>query len=377
MDSFEVNLPKRSNCSWRLVLWRLPLLLLLPLGMLLPRIFSGQTDLMERYATEIYPIVKDALSAVTSKIPISVAELILYFLCILVPLLLVRAIARLVRKRSSFCAFVNLLLSLAVTAGLVWNLFYVTWGFNYFREPLASRMSLSVQQRPVAELEALTAALAEEASALRATLAEDENGVFIVASGTAQDLFDELPAAYDALAAEEPLLCGTVTPAKGVEWSEGLSWLGISGIYIGLTAEPNVNVHQPPLLQLHAAAHEMAHQLGIASEDAAEFVGYLACMHSDVPEIRYSGFINALIHCGNALRNADMERYAAVCSKYSEAIWRDFAAYNAYWDTYEGKAEEIATQTNDSYLKHNAQPSGVLSYGESVDLLLAYYADKK
>ena len=136
-----------------------------------------------------------------------------------------------------------------------------------------------------------------------------------------------------------------------------------------------MNVHQPDLLQLHAAAHEMAHQLGIASEDAAEFVGFLACMSSDNPEIQYSGLMNALVHCGNALSRADKELYAAACQSYSDDLWRDFSAYNAYWERYEGKAEEIATETNDSYLKHNAQPSGVRSYGESVDLLLAYFYD--
>jgi len=371
MDSL---MNKRIDHTWRSLLFRLPLLLLLPLGICLPRIFGGQTELMERYATEWYPAIKDAISSVSSLVPISLAELLIYFLCILLPLLLIRETVAVIRKRSSLGRLVNLLVSFGVLAGVLWNLFYITWGFNYFREPLAERMDLPVQARSVEELEALTVELAAMASDLRATLSEDENGVFIIRDGAAKDRFSELPAAYASLAASEPQLAGKVTPPKPVEWSEGLSWLGISGIYIGLTAEPNVNVHQPPLLQLHAAAHEMAHELGIASEDAAEFVGFLACLHSENPDIRYSGLMNALIHCGNALHSADTERYAAACQSYSDALWRDFSAYNAYWKAYEGKAEEIATEANDNYLKHNAQPSGVRSYGESVDLLLAYRA---
>ena len=362
-------------CTWRTVLCRLPFLLLLPLGMYLPRIFSNKTSWMERYAEEIYPLFKDAISSVSTLLPISLAEFFIYLLCILIPLLLIREIIRLVQKRSTLCCFVNLIVTFGVLAGVLWNLFYVTWGFNYFREPLASRMELPVQAREAEDLAELTVSLAEEASMIRAALNEDENGVFAVSCGTPNQMFSELTDAYAELSEKEPVLAGKVTPAKSVEWSEGLSWLGISGIYIGLTAEPNVNVHQPDLLQLHAAAHEMAHQLGIASEDAAEFVGFLACMSSDNPEIQYSGLMNALVHCGNALSRADKELYAAACQSYSDDLWRDFTAYNAYWERYEGKAEEIATETNDSYLKHNAQPSGVRSYGESVDLLLAYFYD--
>jgi len=359
---------------WRSILFRLPMLLLLPLGILLPRIFGGQTAAMERYAQEVYPIFRDALSSVTSLIPLSLAELLIYFLCILIPLLILREIFFVIKRQHGVSSLVSLLLSVLIAVGVGWNLFYVTWGFNYFRAPLASRMELPVQARSVDELESLTLKLAAAAGELRETLSEDETGVFTAGEGGAEHLFAELPQAYAALSQVEPVLSGKVTPAKPVEWSEGLSWLGISGIYIGLTAEPNVNVHQPDLLQLHAAAHEMAHQLGIASEDAAEFVGFLACQNSTIPEIRYSGLMNALVHCGNALHRADSERYYAVARQYSDALWRDFSAYNAYWDAYEGTAEEIATQANDNYLKHNAQPSGVRSYGESVDLLLAYRA---
>ena len=151
--------------------------------------------------------------------------------------------------------------------------------------------------------------------------------------------------------------------------------LGISGIYIGLTAEPNVNTGQPPLLLLQAAAHEMAHQLGIAAEDEAEFTAFLACMRASSPSIRYSGVMQALIRCGNALHAADAARYAAIAHDcYSDGMRRDLADYNAYWAAYEGPAREAADAANDGYLKHNAQPSGVQSYGESVDLLLALYA---
>ena len=366
----------KQKQDWRPVLLRLPWLLLLPLGLLLPQLCAGRQQAMERYAQTLYPAIKDALCAVTSRLPFSLAEALLYALCIGVPLLLVSRLILLCLRRITLARFTQIVLSLLIAAGVALNLFYVTWGFNYFRAPLPERMGLSLRERPVEELGDFTAALAKAASALRETLPEDEAGVFTVADSAPAALFPELVDAYGALAKEYPVFSGRVTPAKSVEWSEGLSWLGISGIYIGLTAEPNVNTHQPPLLMLHGAAHEMAHQLGIASEDAAELAGFLACLYADRPEIVYSGLVNALIHCGNALYRADAAQYALAYRQYSDALVRDLAAYRLYWQRYEVRAEEIASQANDGYLKHNAQQSGIKSYGESVDLLLALQESK-
>ena len=358
---------------WRGLLWRLPFLLLLPAGLLLPRFAAGHAAWIESvYCASLYPPVKDALSAFTSLVPFSVAELLLYGVCVFVPLLLIVYLIRAFAKRR-WRQLVSLLLSLAILAGGMITLFYPLWGLCYFRAPLAARMELPVRERGKEELYALTCFLAREAASVRDTLAEDGAGVFAV-PGDAEDSFDALIPAYASLSAALPVFSGKVTRAKPVLWSEGLSWAGIAGIYIGFTAEPNVNVDQPDLLIPAGAAHEMAHQLGIASENEAEFVSYLACTHADVPAIRYSGLMHALIACGNALYGADAALFAEAAQLYSDGMRRDLAAYNAYWDAFEGPVEEYATATNDNYLKHNQQESGVKSYGEVVDLLLAWHS---
>ena len=362
--------------DWSSVTRLLPWMLLLPLGALLPSLCAGKKAVFESYALNVYPQIKDAISSLTSWLPFSLAEVILYALVIGVPLRILTRFVMLLMKKTDPVRFVRMLVRLVILAGAVWNLFYVTWGFNYFRAPLQDRLAVTVAPRPKEELYDLTVELARMASQEREGLSEDENGVFRYETGGYREKFSALPAAYAVLSELEPCFSGKGTNAKPVAWSEGLSWAGISGIYIGLTAEPNVNVDQMPLLIPAAAAHEMAHQLGIASENEAEFTGILACICSSDPEIRYSGLADALILSGNALYRADPDLYTEARAYYSDAVIRDFRAHNAYWDAFEGPTEETVTQMNDSYLKHNAQESGVRSYGESVDLLLAY-RDKK
>lgn len=345
---------------------------LISLGLCWPRLLAGREQAVEAcFSGAIYPVVARVLSAITSLVPFSIAELLLYALMLGLPALLITRAVQVALRRFHWRRLLRLIASLALAAGVLLNLFYATWGFNYFRVPLAERMGLDVRARSAEELEAFVLETAAEARALREALPENEDGVFRPTESR-RAIFDALPGAYAKLAERFPLFSGHVTRAKDVLWSKELSWQGISGIYIGLTAEPNVNVDQPPLLIYEAAAHEMAHGLGVAPEDEAEFAAYLACLGAEDPSVRYSGLAFALIMSGNALYKADAERYRAAAATYGDAVWRDLSAYDGYWDSFEGEARESADKRNDAYLKHNSQPSGVASYGESVDLMLAY-----
>lgn len=347
---------------------------LILLGLNWPRLLAGQSAWMETHYSEgIYPPIRRAISSLTSVVPFSIAEFLLYFLAVGVTILLIVRLIQLILRKIKLSRLLATLASILLTCSIVLNLFYATWGFNYFREPLAQRMELSVTTRSLDELDAFVRKTAAEARTLRETLHEDQNGVFAPQENR-DVLFAELVKAYAGLSKRHPVIPTDTTRAKQILWSTGLSWQGISGIYIGLTAEPNVNADQPPLLLYQAAAHEMAHQTGIASENEAELVGYLACIQSNDPVLRYSGLAYALVVAGNALADADSARYLAATEMYGDAVWRDFTAYSAYWDSFSGDVRKSADQRNDAYLKHNSQPSGIQSYGEAVDLLLAYDA---
>lgn len=370
----QEKLEQTKWSAWVIIARFLSAAALLALGLSWPRLLSGKTAWIERvYSEGIYPWIRRLIAAVTRIVPFSIAEFLLYGIVLSVALLLLVRLIQLLVARNGFARLMHSLASILLAGGIVLNLFYLTWGFNYFREPLAQRMELTITSRSVDELEAFVRKTATQARELRATLHENADGVFEPEESTGT-LFLSLRNAYATLHDEIPVIPGNPTRAKQIFWSQGLSWQGISGIYIGLTAEPNVNVDQPPLLVYQAAAHEMAHQTGIASENEAELVGYLACIRSSDPNIRYSGLAYALIVAGNALYAADSTRYLAVTDTYGDAIWRDLSAYSVYWKAFSGEIRESADRRNDAYLKHNSQPSGIKSYGEAVDLLLAYEA---
>ncbi len=372
-----MNTKKKTNAhkgEWNAVWRKLPWLLPLPIFYGLARLASAYPDYTEKYySTFVYPAVSRGLGWLSSLVQgVSFAECLVYAVIAAVVTILAVYLIRLLTGQTRLASFLSMLLALCVAASAAFALFYVEWGFNYSRPTLYKRMSLPVENRPVSELEALCETLAKDAAALRAQVKEDEKGVFFLNAGWKAS-FAAIPQAYKTLGSEYAMFARTVYPAKGVLASKGMSYGGIAGIFIPFTGEANVNTDQPPLLLPASAAHETAHYLGVAREDEANFVSYLACIYSGDPEIRYSGVMLALIHSGNKLYDSDKEGYARVRSHYSEGMERDLAAYNAYWDSFEGPVEETVNAINDNYLKFNQQQDGVKSYGMMVDLLLAYY----
>lgn len=360
----------KSPAFRRLVLGLLcAIVLLFAAALLLPGLLSAHPDWVERwYAGKIYPAITVAHARWIGHLPVSIGELALYGLIALGIGLLVWAIVLLFRK--NFRRLLLLALSLCLFGGAMWLQFYAGWAFSHNRQPLAVSLGLDTAAGNTEELSALCSALCAEAKALRTALT-DETGALVLPE--TDEMLAAVPSYYEALGKAHSLFSQPVGAPKPVLWSEGLSYLGITGIYLPFTHESNVNVHQSAFLIAATAAHECAHQQGIAREDEANFAAYLACDASGDDAARYSGTMLALIYCGNALAKADPDAYAALAAQYSDGIRSDLRAHSAYWKRYEGKAEEIASAANDSYLKSHGQTAGVQSYGRMADLMLATY----
>lgn len=124
----------------------------------------------------------------------------------------------------------------------------------------------------------------------------------------------------------------------------------------------------------YTIAHEMAHKIGIAYEDEANFIAYLACSkHSDL-FIQYSGAFEALLYVLSEL-NRD-ENYAMLISNLNEKTKEEIRYNYEFWNQYRGQLSNISHKVNDTYLKANNQIHGIKSYSRVVKLLIYYNMSK-
>ena len=159
---------------------------------------------------------------------------------------------------------------------------------------------------------------------------------------------------------------------KPVMMSRAMSYTHITGVYTFFTGEANLNVDFPDYTLPYTAAHELAHQRGIAREDEANFVAFLVCAASDDAYIRYCGYRNLYDHVISALYEADPMMYSSLISYAPRPILREMRAYSQFFDQYRDSiAADVSEAVNDTYLTMQGT-EGTRSYGMVVDLAVAY-----
>lgn len=341
-------------------------------------LFSGNPDLSESYAAKILPILTGTGIVLWGWIPTSLTEILVIAGAVTLVVLFIRWLVRLIHYRE-WRGLRSLRLVVIIVTGLSFFAanYFLLYAINFLRPSLVQNLELEIRPRSQEELAEVTNWLAAEAAILRQDLPEDENGVFTLGEGGYQYALRVAYLAYENSFAEYPILSHglRVTP-KPVRLSTYWSYTGITGMYMPLLAEANVNIDQPDISIPFAALHEIAHVKGIAPEDEANFIAFLTALNHPDPAFRYSALFTAWIYASNKLSARERDR-ACVRLEPSPAMRRDLIAHSLYWDRYSGKLQEISTAVNDSMLKANKQEDGVQSYGRMVDLIMAWYAKEQ
>jgi hypothetical protein len=102
-----------------------------------------------------------------------------------------------------------------------------------------------------------------------------------------------------------------------------ISYLGYSGYYNPFTGEAQVNTTIPIFLQPFVSCHEIAHQLGYAREDEANFVAYLVAKNSTDQSLKYSAYLDLFIYANRALKEYDSTAAKTIRLKLSVGVEKD------------------------------------------------------
>ena len=193
--------------------------------------------------------------------------------------------------------YVGILLSVVVT---LFSFFVLTFAAGYRAYPLEDKLELEREKVSAEELYD-TAVILIEAINRETSEIEFYEDDFSIMPYPLRDMNHRLGDAYSAFCKSHDFIAHSPGRVKPVLVSEVMSYMHITGVYSFFTGEANLNVGFPDYTLPYTAAHEMAHQRGIAREDEANFIAFLVCIGSEDPYIRYSGYLNVYEYVAGAL----------------------------------------------------------------------------
>ena len=257
----------------------------------------------------------------------------------------------------------------------VFTAFVNLFAAGYSAVSLADKMELDTRDVGTDELAMTMMYVTQEVNTLVA-----ENDFFFDEKGatampyTLNEVCDKLSSGFAAVneGEEKPLVQEMKTRVKPIILSRPMTYTHISGIYTYFTGEANVNTNYPDYLVVSTAAHEMAHQRGIAPEDEASFMGYLALINTGDPYLEYCGYMDVYSYLSNALYQSG----SALWSKYRSMLCAEASAeLHAYSDFFEeyrdSTASKVSETVNDTYLKSQGT-EGTVAYDLVTELVVAY-----
>ena len=366
---------RRANVSWRGVRLLGAGALMAATAMVLA-LFPGVVESV--YASGPGPRIARGLSLLTGWLPFSVASILVVLLAVAVAVRSVRGIRRM---RGGAPPRSVLLPGLDWTAGVVGSLlllFYPLWGFNYARAPIDARLGLA-SDAPLdrAALVELTRTAAERTAESYRDLHDGSADVGEPTSGLADPLKTSraLEVGWRRVADDlglSPVTTRRYGPVKTLGVTAFIEGMDIAGIYVPFTGEAHVSGAQPDLSLPAVAAHEQAHQRGVARENEATFAGLLATLHADDPLVRYSGWARVLRTLRGDLLRVDRGAWEEILPTLLPGVLRDWRHYEEYLRTSRSLAGPVATAANDAYLRAHGVPGGIRSYGRVTTLLLQW-----
>ncbi len=352
---------------------RIWLLLLAPVGLILTLAAQVDNTWVEQiHSRYVYPFFANTLGWVLSLVPFSLLEIVVVLLGAGLLTYIVWTIIKAVRIREGRKGrLYRLGLNLLCTASAGYLFFVLFMGLNYYRAPITDYLDLSVQKSSKEELYTLCELLVYDCNFYRSQL-EEEEGIAQLQSASFYDTANAARDAYAALETEIPILRASNVRNKPLLTSKLFSMVLTTGIYVPF--ESGINVDVPAHTIPATMCHELTHFRGFMAEDEANFLGYLACMKSEQADFRYSGSLMAFGYAFNALYDEDIELARKIARLCDAGMLRDISFEDAYWEPYRNTVvSNTSSEIYDQYLQSNNQESGIKSYGEMVDLLLAYY----
>jgi len=329
--------------------------------------FSPES-IYEHYTTGYFKFITSVLNVFLGFAPFSIGDILYILVGLYLIVRIIHFIIALLFRR--FNKLIPISLKIIGTLLAIWMILVTQWNWNYLQPPLEKKLNLESTDYNVEELADFTKQLIVK------TIKTKNNSNFKVFTKNTNSIIDISILGYKELAKEDDFFIYENPSIKYSLFSSILPYVGISGYYNPFTAEAQITKGIPIIQLPFVINHEISHQLGIASEAEANFIGYLATVNNPLNTIQYSGNLNLLMYCLSDLRMHDYKEYDKIIASIPNGIKDDINEISVFWKSYRNEYRKYFDSGYDTYLKNNNQKDGLASYNKVVSLAIFYNRKK-
>ncbi|MDB5221708.1 MAG: hypothetical protein JWN83_375 [Chitinophagaceae bacterium] len=341
----------------------------LTLAIIFIKIFSTNAEWVEEaYSTKVYAVFSSFFRILLGWLPFSIGDILYLLVIVWFIWKLWRFSAKLFKRKLNRKWFGNTGYRLLIIGMMVYIIFNIFWGINYNRKSIAEQLNLELAKRDTADLKTIERLLLQKVNESKQALINQQ-----APYPSNKELFKRAVACYRQVKKSYPFLSYKPGSVKSSMFGLLGNYFGFTGYYNPFTGEAQVNTLVPKFILPYTTSHEIAHQLGYAKEEEANFVGYLAATSSTDTLFHYSTYLDLFVYANRQLFFVDSTAAKDFATQLLPAVKADIIEWREFLRKHKNPLEPVIRWAYGNYLRANQQPKGMTSYDEVIADLIAFY----
>jgi hypothetical protein len=322
----------------------------------------------DEYATAFYPKLSTFFRTIFGWLPYSIGDVFYGVVVLWLLVKLIKGVKNVFQRRITWQGFSKSMGKGVFILLFTYVLFNLFWGINYNRKGIAYQLQLSKDSVTKQDVIDLNTILVQKINATKLSLLLSKT-----IYPTNKQLFAKVENAYKKVDSIYPFLEYKRASIKASMWGWLGNYTGFTGYYNPFSGEAQVNTTIPKFIQPFTTCHEVGHQLGYAKENEANFVGFLAAIHSQDTLLLYSTYLEMFMYSNRNLFRVDTSTAKTFAKALLPQVKEDIIEWRKFNTKHTSFIEPIVRWGYSHYLKQNNQPQGLMSYDAVTSFLVWYY----
>ena len=339
----------------------------------------------EYFSFGLFQYIGECLRTISGATHVPLGEYIYLLLFIILIIKLIECLFALKNKfniHSFWADILNFGKKLLIKIVQLYVVFMLLWGLNYRKSSPAQSFHLSIDTSySEVQLDSLSLQLIEQLNLTRQKLPDsviDKLNYKQVFDHTLQE-FKEIQNSYSFLQLEKPVLKKAQFPSWG-------DYIGYLAFYQPITGEAIIRADVPLLTLPFTSCHELAHQMGYASEAEANFIAFVVASKTSDPVFKYSMLLQMFTysqseHLSLIAKTGNFEKWKTIVNRNKSLLDAKVIADRKKIKDFFIQRQQLlipaSTSLYDQFLQWNQQAKGIKSYDEVLLWVLAYNKQKQ